>query len=222
MSTVTVTGHADTVGTEASNLELGQHRADAVKQALQALGVPEDIISADSQGEGPTQAVKTRDEVPNARNRRVEVNFHPEASKLPSLLPGNPKPAERVSPFPPPPDLTYHPKPEPDNPINLPPDYWKPLPPPIKGSGPKSALDFLNEKIVDPVVDAVTKPLGLSQDLRDKVKDLAHSAVEKGITSGLESALDATGLKDPQAKSAILKAAEAAIKEKGEKQGGGP
>src|SRR5207245_10054902 len=65
MSTVTVVGHADTVGTEANNLQLGQDRADAVKQALSDLGVPEALISAESKGEGVPQAVQTKDEVPS-------------------------------------------------------------------------------------------------------------------------------------------------------------
>jgi outer membrane protein OmpA-like peptidoglycan-associated protein len=52
MSTVTVVGRADTVGKEVNNLQLGQDRADTVKQALSDLGVPEALISAESEGKG--------------------------------------------------------------------------------------------------------------------------------------------------------------------------
>jgi len=97
----------------------------------------------------------------------------------------------------------------------LPPDFWKPLPPPPKGSKPKSALDLINEKIVDPVVKAVTK--GLPKNVQDQAKELAHAAVEKGITGGLGAALGAAGV-DPKGQTAIITAVDAALKEKG--QGG--
>jgi outer membrane protein OmpA-like peptidoglycan-associated protein len=83
-STVAVIGHTDTVGTEASNVALGAARADSAKAVLVASGVPENIISTDSIGEAPPQAVKTPDETPNAKNRRVEVRFRPqEGVRLP-------------------------------------------------------------------------------------------------------------------------------------------
>jgi hypothetical protein len=83
-STVAVIGHTDTVGTEASNVALGAARADSAKAVLVDSGVPENIISTDSTGEAPPQAVKTPDETPNAKNRRVEVRFRPqEGVRLP-------------------------------------------------------------------------------------------------------------------------------------------
>ncbi|MDD0857530.1 DUF4157 domain-containing protein [Arthrobacter alpinus] len=75
-SSITIIGHADTVGEDASNVTLGQGRAEAVAAALYQMDVPA-IISTQSQGEGPSQAVVTGDKVSNARNRRVEIRFHP-------------------------------------------------------------------------------------------------------------------------------------------------
>ena len=75
LSTVHVTGHTDTVGAEAYNKGLGQARADAVRAEFIAQGVPEVCLDAQSAGEGPPQAVPTKDNVPNASNRRVVVYF---------------------------------------------------------------------------------------------------------------------------------------------------
>jgi outer membrane protein OmpA-like peptidoglycan-associated protein len=217
LSTVTVTGYADTVDTEAKNLALGSARAAAVKQALIDRGVPEAVISADSKGEGAPQAVKTKDETPNAKNRRVEVNFHPRRSGLPPLGPQLRPPEEFKPPEKKPPiDLTPHPIPDdqprpPYRPKQ--PDYFKPIPPLPKGSGPKSVIDVIGEKILDPVIDAVAG--GLSKDIRDKIKSGARSAVESGVAKSARAAAEAAGLKDPQGLDAIEKAAEAAIQEKG-------
>jgi outer membrane protein OmpA-like peptidoglycan-associated protein len=98
-STVAVIGHTDTVGTEASNVALGAARADSAKAVLIASGVPENIISTDSSGEAPPQAVKTPDETPNAKNRRVEVRFRPqEGVKLPPPAAAPPPAAYAASP----------------------------------------------------------------------------------------------------------------------------
>ncbi|MBI3900068.1 MAG: DUF4157 domain-containing protein [Gammaproteobacteria bacterium] len=223
LSTISVTGFADTVGSEADNLTLGDARALAVKQALVDQGISESIISTESKGEGGPQAVKTGNEVPNASNRRAEVRFHPKEGfggiMTPKLTPPdfNKQPAPVPGSFGLPPDLTYHPKIEPPDPTKLPPDIFKPLPPPIPGTGPKSALDIINEKIVDPVVDAVTKPLPKS--VRDKVKEAAHAGVKTGIAKAARAAAEAAGLKDPEGLDAIEKAAAAAIQEKGKGTG---
>jgi outer membrane protein OmpA-like peptidoglycan-associated protein len=225
-STVTVTGFADTVGTDESNMALGQFRAAVVKGVLVELGVPEGIISTDSKGEGPPQAVKTRDATPQPKNRRVIVQFHPEAGPTlpvppPSAGPASSGPGFKESPSYVDRLLGSGPLPLPgtaDLPgpraTHLPPDFWKPLPPPIKGTGPKSALDLINEKLVDPVVDAVTKPL--PKAIRDKVRDAAHDGVKAGIAKAARMGAEAAGLHDPQGLDAIEKAAEAAIQEKGQ------
>lgn len=82
----------------------------------------------------------------------------------------------------------------------------------------QSVLDWLNKNVVDPVVRVVTKPLPKS--IQDKAVELAHAAVLKGITAGLDAALQSLGI-DQQGRTAILKAVEAAIKQKGQSAPGG-
>jgi outer membrane protein OmpA-like peptidoglycan-associated protein len=220
LSTVTVIGHADTVGAEANNLVLGQQRAEVVKQALTELGVPDSIISTESKGEGAPQAVKTKDEVSSALNRRVEIRFHPRGSKLQLGTPQlkfpstGDKPGDEFSPVKKPPiDINYHPKDVPQDPTKLPPNIFKPIPPPPKGTGPKSPLDVIGEKILDPVIDAVAG--ALPKNLRDKIKAGARDAVKSGVAKGARAVAEAAGLKDSRGLDAIEKAAEAAIQEKG-------
>ncbi|MEZ4625395.1 MAG: OmpA family protein [Thermomicrobiales bacterium] len=100
-STVEIIGHTDTVGEEADNFRLGQARADAVKEKLVQAGVDAGIVTANSAGEGGTQAVKTKNQVSNARNRRVEIRFKPGKS-YPGIFtdglkfdPTMPKPKEK-------------------------------------------------------------------------------------------------------------------------------
>lgn len=228
LSTLTVTGHADTLDTDAKNLVLGETRAAAVKQALIDQGIAAEIIATDSKGEGPPQAVKTGDATPNARNRRVEVRFHPKRSGLSPLSPqlkpptlgGQPAPSDEYSPPEKPPlDFTYRPDIfTPDDAPRPPfrprqPDYFKPIPPLPKGSEPQSALDLVGKKFIDPVVDAVAG--WLPKSARDKIKDGARSAVKSGAAKGARAAAEAAGLRDPAGLDAIEKAAEAALQETG-------
>jgi outer membrane protein OmpA-like peptidoglycan-associated protein len=76
LSKVQVIGHSDTVGGASVNRTMGQARADAVKAALIANGIAEALLVTESVGEGKPQPVPTRNEVPEARNRSVEVRFH--------------------------------------------------------------------------------------------------------------------------------------------------
>jgi outer membrane protein OmpA-like peptidoglycan-associated protein len=228
-STLSITGHTDTVGSDADNMKLGQERADAVRAEMVVQGVPEQIISAaDSVGEGAPQAVKTKDETPNAKNRRVEVHFHPEAGMagpdLPTLKgadkpPDKPKDDPMATPIedfgkprkrPGPLDPT--PKDDPNDRTRLPPDFWKPIPPIPRGMGPKSVLDFLGEKVVDPFVD---KTLGWApKSVRDKVKEGLRDGIKTGSAKAARAAAEAAGVKDPQALDAIEKTTEAAIQAK--------
>ncbi|GLQ45815.1 hypothetical protein GCM10007862_08660 [Dyella lipolytica] len=230
-STVTVIGHTDTVGTEAHNLELGQARATVTADALEKFGVPSAIVTAKSVGEGPPLAVKTKDEVSNAQNRRVEVRFDPKAMPTINTQPKlEPKARENPSIFiqpPPPPiiDLKIHPRLDqggyPGGPFrhdDAPPGMWNPVPPAPKGTGPKSALDIIGEKLIDPVVDRVAR--ALPKDIRDKIKQAARDGVKAGAAKIARMAAEDAGLKDPQGLDAIEKAAEAAIQEKGRNDGG--
>jgi len=69
---VTVIGHTDRVGTDESNLALGRERAEAIHTRLVAIGIPPNMVDATSHGE-KNPLVPTADEVPEPRNRRVEV-----------------------------------------------------------------------------------------------------------------------------------------------------
>jgi outer membrane protein OmpA-like peptidoglycan-associated protein len=220
---VLVVGHTDAQGTEANNMALGMRRAESTRDALVKMGVPAQNIQTVSKGQ--SEPVDDSGKKDNPRNRRAEVKFEEAAPTAPSAPP-SPKKVEPDVPRVEPkifgdictllPDLCKLPPPGPQKP-NLPPDFWKPLPPPPKGAKPKSALDVLNEKVVDPVVKSVTK--GLPKDVQEKAKDLAHAAVEKGITGGLGAALGAWGV-DSKGQTAIINAVDAALKEKGQSPGG--
>jgi outer membrane protein OmpA-like peptidoglycan-associated protein len=69
-----VAGSADTVGSPERNLALSQQRADAVLRALTARGIPVGRFQLVAKGETEL-AVATGDEVPEERNRRVEITW---------------------------------------------------------------------------------------------------------------------------------------------------
>ena len=67
-------GHTDDRGGREYNLALGQKRADAVRQALSLLGVPESQLEAVSFGKEKPLATGTS-EADQAQNRRVEIRY---------------------------------------------------------------------------------------------------------------------------------------------------
>jgi len=214
-SIVRVVGHTDAQGEASDNMALGMRRAESTRDALVKMGVPAKNIQTESRGQ--SEPVDESGKKDSPRNRRAVVEFDaaaPPAQPAPHKTePAPPGTAPKASgdfctQFP---NLCIKPELPPTKP-SLPPDFWKPVPPPPKGAEPKSALDVLNQKIVDPVVRALTK--GLPKDLQDKAVDLAHSAVVKGVTGGLGAALGAAGV-DAKGQTAIINAVEAAIKEKG-------
>lgn len=69
---VTVIGKTDRVGAPPANMALSQGRADAVRDALIAAGVPAARIDTSWTGEGKQQ-VATADEATEPRNRVVDV-----------------------------------------------------------------------------------------------------------------------------------------------------
>jgi outer membrane protein OmpA-like peptidoglycan-associated protein len=69
---VLVVGHTDAVGTDQVNDALGQRRAETVRNALIARGIPPADIRAISRGKRAL-AVPTPDGVAEPRNRRVEI-----------------------------------------------------------------------------------------------------------------------------------------------------
>lgn len=69
---ISATGHADLSGSEDYNLALSLRRADAVREALIAGGVPAEAITVAGRGESEP-AVPTADGVKEQANRRVEI-----------------------------------------------------------------------------------------------------------------------------------------------------
>lgn len=69
---VRIVGHTDTVGTRKKNYQLGLCRALEIKQLLISQGIDPCIIEVTSHGKDDP-LIKTMDEVPEPRNRRVEV-----------------------------------------------------------------------------------------------------------------------------------------------------
>ena len=69
---ISVIGHTDGVGTVAQNDVLSLQRAERVRQALLGLGIAADRVQAVGRGEREP-LVPTGDEVPEPRNRRVEI-----------------------------------------------------------------------------------------------------------------------------------------------------
>jgi len=69
---VSVTGHTDRSGSDAYNEKLSERRADAVREALIAGGIPAEAITTAWKGESEN-AVPTEDGVKEQANRRAEI-----------------------------------------------------------------------------------------------------------------------------------------------------
>jgi outer membrane protein OmpA-like peptidoglycan-associated protein len=69
---VVVVGHTDTMGDAKANLALGLKRAKSVRDILVNAGLAPSMVEVTSHGEGDL-LVKTRDNTPEPRNRRVEI-----------------------------------------------------------------------------------------------------------------------------------------------------
>jgi peptidoglycan-associated lipoprotein len=67
-------GHADERGSREYNMALGQRRADALRKAMNLLGVSSDRIETISFGEDKPKA-QGHDEAAWAQNRRVEIRY---------------------------------------------------------------------------------------------------------------------------------------------------
>jgi outer membrane protein OmpA-like peptidoglycan-associated protein len=61
------------MGTARANIELGQTRANTVRNMLIQVGIDPSMIEVRSHGEADL-LVKTADETPEPRNRRVEIS----------------------------------------------------------------------------------------------------------------------------------------------------
>ena len=69
---VIVIGHTDTTGGAAANLALGLKRAATVRQLLIDTGIEAELVEINSHGEG-NPLIRTPDNTPEPRNRRVEI-----------------------------------------------------------------------------------------------------------------------------------------------------
>ena len=72
--TVTLTGHADNVGTNETNFKYGSDRAEKIKSNLVKLGVDPSQIETSSKGETQPRASNETEEG-RYENRRVEVRL---------------------------------------------------------------------------------------------------------------------------------------------------
>jgi len=71
---LTVTGHTDTVGSDAYNLRLSRRRADSVAAELETRGIPSSEIEIVAKGKRDL-LVPTKDGVREPQNRRVQIVY---------------------------------------------------------------------------------------------------------------------------------------------------
>jgi outer membrane protein OmpA-like peptidoglycan-associated protein len=69
---IVVVGHTDTMGTPRANFDLGLKRATSVRNLLSEAGLDASTMEVTSLGEADL-LIKTPDETPEPRNRRVEI-----------------------------------------------------------------------------------------------------------------------------------------------------
>jgi outer membrane protein OmpA-like peptidoglycan-associated protein len=86
--TITIVGHTDSIGSDETNMQLSQRRADAVRTYLTTHGIPDERVS--SQGMGKSQPVADNKTAEGrANNRRVEIILNGSANKQGTPLPGS-------------------------------------------------------------------------------------------------------------------------------------
>jgi outer membrane protein OmpA-like peptidoglycan-associated protein len=227
LSSVTIKGHTDKVGTDEKNVSLGQERADAVKAFLLQEGVPEAVMTTESKGEN-SPAVPTKDNVQEPRNRRVEVRFSVQKNPISFGMDLKLRPPEREITFAKPPekpkinlgDIT---DPGPIGPVRDPDStaLWKKM-----EDGRKQIEEFdknnprkntsVSDFIIDGVMDKAIKPLLKKLPLPEKIREKAEELIRDGIETGTEKAIDVAvdSLPEGLDKDAIKKAAKAALKQK--------
>lgn len=70
---ISITGHTDTAGDDAQNLQLGLERAQQVRVLLASPSLAADKVTVESHGE-KNLLIPTADNVAEPRNRRVEIS----------------------------------------------------------------------------------------------------------------------------------------------------
>jgi outer membrane protein OmpA-like peptidoglycan-associated protein len=71
---IVVTGHTDTVGSDAYNMRLSRRRAESVAAELEAKGIPSSEIEIVAKGKKDL-LVPTKDGVREPQNRRVQIVY---------------------------------------------------------------------------------------------------------------------------------------------------
>ncbi len=225
-SMVHITGHTDTVGTDERNLTLGQERADAVSAFLQKEGVPADLITTDSKGEGDP-VVPTKNDQAEPRNRRVNVFFQVAKSSISLGLDYSLKPPSLDKTPPPPPPIL---KPDGDFTTRRRPPYrdpaetekWKEMEENQRKLDEydrthprenKSLGDVVIDGVMDKVINPILRKLPLSKELRKKAEEAIRDGLESGTEKGCEAAIDALNIGSSE-KDALKAACKAALKQK--------
>jgi outer membrane protein OmpA-like peptidoglycan-associated protein len=223
-ATIEIVGHADTTGKDPHNEELGQKRADRVREALEKKLAPREgdkpltlAWSVRSAGEKEL-LIPTPDETLEPRNRAVEVRVTIESLPAPAPKPPAGPVLDPSKVLKDPPEAPRGPRRPPEQD-----DWWKKAEEnqrkideydrkhPEKKQSLQDVISGGLTKAVDPLI----KKLPISSDkkkwLREKLKD----AVEAGSEKLIDMAVDASGATGPEG-DALKAAAKAALKEKGE------
>ena len=202
-ATVTVVGHTDATGSEPHNMELGQQRADAVREALENAGVPSDIIITRSRGE---ESLLVDTQLYERRNRRVEVIFQPGAPAQPEIQPPTPSPPE-TEPERPPLDLRLDLPIRPETPEER---LERILTTPIPTLPPRRSFNDIFWERVNDGLDDIMDRFNIPERWRSLIRRAARAGIERAAQEILDQALDSADIHG-EAREAIEAAARAAM-----------
>lgn len=197
-ATLSVVGHTDATGSEAHNMTLGQQRADAVRDALVAAGVPAEIIFTSSRGEESLRVETQRHE---GRNRRVEVIFQPEPLARLDIPPLTLEPEQ------PPLDLQLDLPIQPETPEER---IERILTTPVPELPPRRSFNEMFWERVNEGLDDIMDTFNIPESWRDLIRRAARAGIERGAQEILEQALDSADIHG-EAREAIEAAVRAAM-----------
>lgn len=180
---ISVRGHTDATGSEEHNLDLGQKRADAVRDALVTAGISADAITTGSGGETSLRVETQRAE---GLNRRVEITFQPEPIASLGVPPLTLQPPRQ------PVDLRYHPpRPRPETmEERLNRILRQPLP---ERPRPRSFNDLFWQRINEGL-DSVMSQAGVPEELRPLIRRGVRAGIERGAEAIVDEVLDAANI----------------------------
>lgn len=213
---VSVDGYASAEGKEAENVKLSEMRRLSVVSSLRSkLIVP---VTFDGQGHGTAdpaveETAKKGPELESqrAQNRRVTIVITSTVTPKPADEYDKPEEAKPIKQFP-----FVELTPRPETPAELGARMVKEAKEAEKARAAQKqemgqSVNDLVWKKVDKVVDDLSEKLSIPEKLRPYVKDGAHALIEKGVSTGLDKALDQTSM-SANDKEAFKKALEAAAK----------